>query len=222
MKTNEFEKMKEGKLYNAAHRDLVIPHAKGLMRCDRYNRIALWRVLSKKIALQRLIPSSKGKNLAVFSPLYCEYGVNIHVGNECFMNYNCVLLDVAPITLGNSVWLGANVTLATPCHPLLAEERIFRDYPDGHHDLEYSKPITIKDNAWICSCVTVCGGVTIGENAVVAAGAVVTKDVPPNTLVAGVPAQIVRELSEDDRIDVWETYIQNEIPLSKREKEIKK
>lgn len=116
------------------------------------------------------------------------------------------------------MWIGANVTLATPMHPYLAEERIPQDYPDGHHDLEYSKPITIKKNAWICSSATICAGVTIGENSIVAAGAVVTKDVPPNTIAAGVPARVIREIDEYDRINVWETYLKNETPQSVRDK----
>ena len=116
------------------------------------------------------------------------------------------------------MWIGANVTLATPNHPLVAEERLNADYPDGRHDFEYSAPITIKDGCWICSSVTICGGVTIGENSVIAAGAVVTRDVPPNSLVAGVPARVVRQIDEDDRMGVWETYINNEMPLSKRKR----
>jgi len=174
--------------------------------------------MTKQRALRKLIPSSKGKNLAVFAPLYCEYGVNIHVGNGCFVNYNCTLLDVAPITLGDGVWLGANVTLATPNHPFIAEERLPADYPDGFHDLEYASPITIKDGCWICSSATICGGVTIGENSIVAAGAVVTKDVPPNSIAAGVPATVIRQIDEGDRMHVWETYVKNEFPLSDRKK----
>jgi len=118
--------------------------------------------------------------------------------------------------LGNNVWLGANVTLATPNHPFIAEERLPADYPDGNHDLEYALPIVIEDNCWICSSATICGGVTIGENSIVAAGAVVNRDVPPNSIVAGVPAKVIRQIDEDDRMNVWETYEKNEVPLSVR------
>lgn len=180
---NEWNKMVSGKLYNSSSKDIFWQHAKGLARCQRFNKISILRVRAKQRALERLIPSAKGKNLGVFAPLYCEYGVNIIVGNECFINYNCTLLDISPITLGNSVWIGANVNIVTPEHPLIAEERINQNYPDGRHDLEFSRPIVIKDNCWICSGATITGGVTIGENSVVAAGAVVTKDVPPNCIV---------------------------------------
>ena len=215
---SDWDRMVSGKLYNSSSKDLFKQHALGLTRCDRFNRIPLWRIVSKQLALMRLIPSAKGNSLAVFAPFYCEYGVNIHVGKGCFVNYNCTFLDVSPITLKDNVWLGANVTLATPNHPFLPEERLPADYPDGHHDLEYSAPITIEENCWICSSATICGGVTVGKNSIVAAGAVVTRDVPPNSIVAGVPAKVIREIDEEDRMNVWETYTKNEFPVSARKK----
>lgn len=168
---------------------------------------------------EELIPSAKGNDLGIFLPFYCEYGSNIHVGRECFINYNCTFLDDAPITLGDGVMIGSGVTIATPCHPFLKEERAVTEYPDGRHDLEYAKPVTIGADCWICSSVTIVGGVTIGAGSIVAAGAVVTKDVPANSLVAGVPARVIRQLDEKDRINVWQTYQENKIPRSLREKE---
>ncbi len=217
-KMNDWDRMVSGKLYNAASEDLIKKHSLGMLRCDRYNRIPLWRYGAKQRALRRLIPSSKGQNFIVFAPFYCEYGVNIRVGKECFINYNCTFLDISPITLEDGVWIGSNVTLATPLHPFLAEERLSQNYPDGYHDLEYSKPIVIKKNVWICSGAIVSGGVTVGENSIVAAGAVVVKDVPADTIVGGVPAKGIRKINEADRINVWETYIKNEMPLSERDK----
>lgn len=215
---NDWDRMVAGKLYNSSSKDIEKQHTRGMVGCDRFNRIPLWRKKAKQWALEKLIPSAKGNYLGVFAPFYCEYGVNIHVGKGCFFNYNCIFLDVSPITLGDGVWLGANVTLATPNHPFLAQERLPAAYPDGFHDLEYSSPITIKDGCWICSGATICGGVTIGENSIVAAGAVVTRDVPPNSIVAGVPARVIRQIDEDDRMDVWQTYMNNDVPLSHRRK----
>lgn len=215
---NEWERMVAGKLYNADSKDLYKRHAQGLVRCDRYNRIPLWMQGTKNRALKRLIPSAKKNEFVVFGPFYCEYGVNINVGKGCFANYGCTFLDVAPITLEDGVWIGANVTLATPVHPYLASERLPQDYPDGYHDLEYASPIVIKKNVWVCSSATICGGVTVGENSIIAAGAVVTKDVPPNTIVGGVPAKVIREIDDDDRMNVWETYMKNETPLSIRKR----
>ena len=209
---NEWERMISGRLYNPDDGTIDKRHRRGMTLCRKLNRISPARAKKKAKVLAALIPSSVGKNFAVFTPFYCEYGENITVGNTCFCNYNCVFLDVAPITLGDSVWLGANVTLATPMHPFLAEERVIQEYPDGVHDLEYAMPITIHNNCWLCSGVTVCGGVTIGENSIIAAGAVVTKDIPPNCLAGGVPAKVIRQLDDSDRLDVRQLYHNNEKP----------
>ncbi len=214
----EWQKMVDGKLYNSTSKDIFWQHARGLTLCQRFNKCAVWNIPRQKRILNKLIPSSKGRSVFIFPPMYCEYGVNIHVDNGVFMNYGCTLLDISPITLEEGVWLGANVTIATPSHPLIAEERKSTDYPDGFHDLEYSKPVTIKKNAWIASSVTICGGVTIGENAVIGAGSVVTRDIPDNCIAAGVPCRVLRQIDEDDRINVWETYIKEELPLSARDK----
>ena len=159
----EWERMVSGRLYNPADPEVAKRHRAGMLRCDRFNRIPLRRAKAKQRALEKLIPSAVGRNFEVFAPFYCEYGVNIHVGQSCFVNYKSVFLDVAPITLGNNVLIGPNVTLATPNHPFAPEERAFADYPDGHHELEYAAAITIGDNCWLSSGVTVCGGVTDAE-----------------------------------------------------------
>ena len=215
----DWKRMIEGKLYNSASKDIFWQHAKGMYLTQKLNKCPIWNVPRQKRILNRLIPSSKGKSMWVFTPFYCEYGVNIHVGNDVFFNYNCTLLDISPITLEDGVWLGANVTIATPCHPLIADERINQNYPDGYHDLEYSKPVRIQKNAWIASNVVICGGVTIGEGAVVGAGSVVTRDIPAGCIAVGNPCRVLRQIDENDRIDVWNTYINDEMPLSVRDKE---
>ncbi len=218
----EFDRMSAGKFYNACDPELGKQHVATMTLCQKFNSIPFDQEEEKNKAKEQLIPSSVGKNLGIFTPFYCEYGVNIEVGQNCFVNYNCTFLDVAKIKLGNGVWIGANVTIATPNHPYIPEERLEADYPDGHHDLEYAKAITIKDNCWICSSATIVGGVTIGEGAIVAAGAVVTSDVPANSIVAGVPAKVIRQIDEKDRMHPWETYVANELPLSDRKKENRK
>lgn len=215
----DWKRMIEGKLYNSASKDIFWQHAKGMYLTQKLNKCPIWNTPRQKRILNRLIPSSKGKSMWVFTPFYCEYGVNIHVGNDVFFNYNCTLLDISPITLEDGVWLGANVTIATPCHPLIADERINQNYPDGYHDLEYSKPVRIQKNAWIASNVVICGGVTIGEGAIVGAGSVVTRDIPAGCIAVGNPCRVLRQIDENDRIDVWNTYINNEMPLSVRDKE---
>ena len=212
----EWERMISGRLYTPTDSEIAKRHREGMIRCDRFNRISPWHTRAKQRALERLIPSAKGGNFEAFAPFYCEYGVNIHVGRNCFVNYNGVFLDVAPITLGDNVLIGPNVTLATPNHPFLAEERAYTDYPNGCHELEYAQPITLEDHCWLCAGVTVCGGVTIGAGSIIAAGAVVTRDIPPNSIAAGVPARVLRQIDERDRLDVWETYVKNELPGARR------
>lgn len=218
MKTtiSEWERMVSGRLYDSADPEIAKRHRAGMIRCDRFNRIPLWRGKAKQRALERLLPSAKGKNFEAFAPFYCEYGVNIHVGRNCFVNYSSVFLDVAPITLGDNVLIGPNVTLATPNHPFVAEERAYTDYPNGCHELEYAQPITIGDHSWLCAGVTVCGGVTIGAGSIITAGAVVTRDIPPNSIAAGVPARVLRQIDESDRLNVWERYVKNELPDARR------
>lgn len=217
-KRTDWDRMVEGKLYNSTSKDIFKQHARGMILCQKFNKCAIWNVPRQQLLLHKLIPSSKGKGCYIFPPMYCEYGVNIHVENGVFMNYGCTLLDISPITLEESVWLGANVTIATPCHPLIAEERISTNYPDGFHDLEFSKPVTIKKKAWIASNVIICGGVTIGEGAVIGAGSVVTRDIPANCIAVGNPCKVLRQIDEDDRINVWQTYTNDELPISARDK----
>ena len=117
------------------------------------------------------------------------------------VNFNFTCLDVCEIHIGDNVMIGPNVTLATPMHPLLPEERNVRKREDGSfYNLEYAKPITIKDNCWLASNVVVCGGVTIGEGCVIGAGSVVTRDIPPYSLAAGNPCRVIRKITEKDHM----------------------
>lgn len=129
-----------------------------------------------------------GNDVVIRPPLYVDYGWNLRVGARSFVNYGLVALDVAPITIGEDVRIGPNVQLLAPTHPLDASAR--RDGWEG------GKPIVIDDNAWIGGGAIVLPGVTIGTHSVVGAGAVVTRDVPPNVLVAGNPARVLRRLDE--------------------------
>ena len=152
---NNWERMKAGRLYNADSKDLEKYHSFGMETCDKFNRTPLWMKKRKQRLLEKMIPSAKDGGAAIFAPFYCEYGVNIHFGKGCFVNYKCTFLDCAPITLEDGVWVGANVTIATPCHPFLSDERLPQQYPDGFHDLEYAKPIHIGSGSWICSSATI-------------------------------------------------------------------
>ncbi|MEH7386093.1 sugar O-acetyltransferase [Bacillus sp. JJ1521] len=135
---------------------------------------------------------SVGENAWIESPFNCDYGYNITVGDNFYTNTNCTILDCAKVTIGNNVWIGPNVSLYTPNHAIDAIER-----KAGY---ERSLPITIGDNVWIGGSVTIVPGVTIGENSIIGAGSVVTKDIPANVIVAGVPSKIIRPITEKDKI----------------------
>ena len=127
-----------------------------------------------------------GERACVRAPFYCDYGYNITIGARTFINFNAVLLDAAPITIGADVQIATNVQLLTPTHELDAERR--------RAGWEKALPVTIGDNVWLGGGVIVCPGVTIGENTVVGAGSVVTRDLPSGVLAVGNPARVVREL----------------------------
>jgi len=137
-------------------------------------------------ALLRELLGAFGEGSYVTPPLYCDYGYNIAIGARTFVNYGAVMLDCAPITIGDDVQIATSVQLLTATHPLDAAER--------RAGWESASPITIADGAWLGGGVIVCPGVTIGAEAVVGAGSVVTRDVPPRTLAVGNPCRVVREL----------------------------
>ena len=122
-------------------------------------------------------------------PFYCCYGTHIIIGNRSYINFNCNFIDDGYITVGNNVMVGSAVTIATVGHPINPDMREYM----------YTDSVTINDNCWIGAGVTICPGVTIGENSVIGAGSVVVHDVPANTVAAGNPCRVIREINEDDK-----------------------
>ena len=135
---------------------------------------------------------SVGENAWIESPFNCDYGYNITVGDNFYTNTNCTILDCAKVTIGNNVLIGPNVSLYTPNHAINADER-----KEGY---ERSLPINIGDNVWVGGSVTIVPGVTIGDNTIIGAGSVVTKDIPSNVIAAGVPCRVIRSITENDKI----------------------
>jgi len=121
-------------------------------------------------------------------PFYSAYGLDLRVGHQVFINQCCTLYDMGGVDIADHVMIGPNVNIITTGHPL---------EPTRRRACIEAKPIIIEKNVWIATAATILGGVTVGENSVVAAGAVVTKNVPPNSFVAGVPAQVIRSLDEN-------------------------
>jgi len=134
-----------------------------------------------------LIGKPVDNSFSLIPPFYTTGGVDIRVGRNVFINQNCTFYDLGGLDIADDVMIGPNVSLITSSHPI---------EPSQRRNGVIAKPIVIERNVWIAAGATIIGGVTVGENSVVAAGSVVTKDVPPNTLVAGNPARVIRSIAE--------------------------
>ena len=135
-----------------------------------------------------------GDNVAIDTPFYCDYGKNIFIGDNVIININCTFVDNSKITIGNHVLIASNVQLYTASHPTAPKERLICDWQEKGCAWfsTYSEPITIKDGAWLGGGVIVLPGVTIGENAVIGAGSVVTRSIPDNCVAVGNPCKPIR------------------------------
>ena len=159
-------------------------HARSL--CQKLNAIPVEDTHKIQEAAKELFAEC-GDELCLKPPFYCDFGYTIHIGRSVLINFQCVFLDCAPITIGDNCFIGPNCGFYTVNHPLDPERR--------NEGYVYGRPITLKENVWIGGGSTILSGVTIGKNSVVGAGSVVTKDVPDNVIVAGNPARILRSLS---------------------------
>ena len=181
--TSEKEKMLAGQLYDAGDAELTA------MRLEARRKMKLFNNEDDRDKQREIIKTlfgSTGEKLTMNPRFVCDYGSNIYVGENFYANYNCTMLDVCEIHIGDNAMFGPNCQLLTPLHPLDAKERI--------SGLEYGAPITIGDNAWFGGGVTILPGVTLGDNVVVGAGAVVTKSFCDNVVLAGNPAKIIKTL----------------------------
>ncbi|MDO4477618.1 MAG: sugar O-acetyltransferase [Lachnospiraceae bacterium] len=133
----------------------------------------------------------KSEGAIINPPFFCDYGSHIEAGKNLFVNYNCTIIDVAKVTIGDNCLLAPNVAIYTAGHPIFPDTR--------NTGLEYGKEVTIGDNVWLGGNVVVCPGVHIGSNVVIGAGSVVTKDIPDWSLAAGNPCRVIRPITEDDR-----------------------
>ena len=183
---NEREKMLAGEQYRSADPELVAARQRAAGLLARYNRTEPADEAGRAALLGELLGA--GGEGAVVMPLFaCDYGTNIRLGQRAFINYNCVFLDCAAIEIGDDLQMAPAVQLYTALHPLDAETR--------RSGLESARPIRIGNDVWIGGGAIVLPGVTIGDRSVIAAGSVVTRDVPPDMLVAGNPARPLRQLA---------------------------
>lgn len=187
----EKEKMLSGKYYLGWDPELTKEREKTKSLLFEFNNTN--PVLrEKREKMIKNIFGKKGGNCWIESPFFCDNGFNIFVGENFFAATNCVMLDCGKITIGNNVLIGPNCGLYTPNHAFDAKERA-----EGY---ERSLPITIGDDVWIGGNVSIIGGVTIGSGSIIAAGSVVIKDIPSGVIVAGNPAKVIREITDDDKI----------------------
>lgn len=179
--------MLAGELYNATDPELSEERLTARQLLGELNSSAEDEEEKRKSILEKLIPAA-GAGFWLQPPFYCDYGYNISTGENVFLNFNCVVLDVMPVKIGNRTLIGPNVQIYTATHPM--------DYRERAAGLEFAKPVTIGEDVWIGGSAVVCPGVTIGDRSVIGAGSVVTKDIPPDVFAAGNPCRVIRNLAQ--------------------------
>lgn len=182
---SEKEKMLAGALYRADDPELVADQARISRWIDRYNGSRCLPA-AERLALLREGLANVGDGATVRPPFHCDYGYNISLGDNVFLNFNCIILDVVPVTIGSGTQIGPAVQILTADHPRDPEQRA--------QMLEFGRPVAIGSNVWIGGGAIILPGVTIGDDAVVGAGSVVTRNVPAGTTVAGNPARPLRSV----------------------------
>lgn len=188
----EKEKSHAGMLYQPGDPELAADRDETVKKLYDYNHIHPLNREERQVAIGELLGGT-GKNCVVEQPLFCTYGYNTTVGDNFFLNVNCKLMDSGKITIGDNVFIAPNVCIITEEHAMDTAQRI--------QGLEYTHPVTIGDNVWICAGVIVLPGVTIGANSVIGAGSVVTKDIPPDSLAVGNPCKVIRKVNENERLE---------------------
>ncbi|AGB39460.1 sugar O-acetyltransferase [Natronococcus occultus] len=182
---SEREKMLAGEAYDPSDPELAAARERAGALCRLYNRTTASDRESRELVLQELF-GAVGEGPQVEPPFRCDYGDQIAVGDEFFANFGCVVLDVRSVTVGDRCLLGPGVHVYTATHPLEAAARA--------EGVEYGDPVSVGDDVWIGGQAVLNPGVSVGDRSVVASGAVVTRDVPADVVVAGNPAEVVREL----------------------------
>lgn len=182
----EREKMLAGEMYKPSDPDLTKNRHRTRLLFQKFNSLNEEQVEERKAILLQIF-ESVGENPYIEPPFYCDYGNNITLGNNVFMNFNCCILDVAKVTIGDNCMFAPQVQIYTATHPI--------EYQARNSGRELAKPITIGNNVWIGGNSTICPGVTLGNNVVVGAGSVVTKSFPDDVVIAGNPAKIIKTIN---------------------------
>ena len=184
----ELEKLDAGLEYDFWDAGVNGRKLRAIHLCGELNAMPMDDESAREPLIRELLGSA-GDDPSIGTGFNCDYGLNIHVGKNFLTNYNVTILDIAPVHIGDYVMIGPNTMISTVGHPLSPMGR--------RRHLGIAKPVTIGDDVWIGGNVTILPGVRIGNNVIVAAGAVVTKDVPDNVVVGGVPAKVIKALEDD-------------------------
>ena len=185
----EKEKMLSGKLYIAQDKELVQDN-KNARRLVRLFNQTNEDECDRRIAYLKELFGSTGENIWIEPPFHCDYGRHIFVGENFYANYDCIIIDVCPVTIGDHVLFGPRVCIYTAAHPIDAQVRAT--------GLEYGKPVTIGNDVWIGGNTVINPGVAIGGNVVIGSGSVVTKDIPSGVVAAGTPCKVLRSITGED------------------------
>ena len=181
----EWNKMLSGEVYDAVNPRFIEMLMTTRDKLWEFNNLRPYEMDKMKDILRGLL-GSHGKNFHVNQPFRCDYGCNIHIGENFFANFNLTILDEAEVRIGDNSFIGPNVSIFTACHPLDAASR--------DTGVEWAEPVTIGDSVWIGGNATILPGVTIGDNVVIGAGSVVTRNIPSGVVVGGNPARIIKKV----------------------------
>jgi maltose O-acetyltransferase len=184
---SEKDKMLGGELYDPLDAELSAQRRRARLLCKALNDTRDDQQEERARLIKELIPAA-GQGVWIEPPFYCDYGSNITLGDKVFFNFNCVVLDVAPVRIGSRVLFGPAVQVYAAAHPLGAEER--------RTGLELGKAVEIGEDVWVGGGAIICPGARIGSCSVIGAGSVVTTDIPERVLAAGNPCRVIRELGE--------------------------
>lgn len=190
----EKEKMLAGKLYMAQDKELKQDSLKSRKLTRLFNATTEEELDYRTTLLKKLFEST-GENIYIEPPFRCDYGCHISIGENFYANYDCIIIDVCKVKIGNNVFFGPRVGIYTAGHPIDAQIR--------NTYLEFGKPITIGNNVWVGGNTVINPGVIIGNNVVIGSGSVVTKCIPDNVIAAGNPCKVLREITDEDKL-YWE------------------
>ena len=182
----ERERMLAGELYDALDSELVAARERARDLCQALNATREGEADARRAILRDLFGRG-GDSVWMQPPFFCDYGTNIELGERVFFNFNCVVLDVCRVTIGDFTMFGPGVQILTPVHPMNAAERRLK---------EFGRPIDIGSDVWVGGAALILSGVRIGSRSVIGAGSVVTRDVPEGVFAAGNPCRVIREITE--------------------------